>query len=222
MSAFFLLLITLTCLASRALTYTVEGQILSTEKMSAEFSKTKVVLNDGLYSALVTATGHFKIDDVPQGVYHLDVYEPTLKFRKYKLDVSTKKGGTIRALSRPFPGGEKRSERHPLTIEALAPEAYFRPRGGANPIAMILRNPIFLIMGVMAMVSLFAKPPSPEDQRKQELEQQRQQQQQQQQQQQPQVACVAQYDDDDDDVPPVMESKADESIHRRTRRGKHE
>ena len=116
------------------------------------------------------------------------MYEPKLKFRKYKVDVSSKKGGTIRALSKPFPGGEKKLESYPLIIQPQAPEVsatmvqprspvwefpasrfsqlnfvcfcsrkvYFRERTASNPIAMIFRNPIFLIMGVFAVLKLFA------------------------------------------------------------------
>ena len=98
-----------------------------------------------------------------EGIYHLDVYEPSFKFRKYKIDVSSKKGGTFRALSKPFPGGEKRVEKYPLVIEAIAPEVYFRQRSGSNPIAMVLRNPIFLIMGVFLLMKMFA--PSMEEQK---------------------------------------------------------
>ncbi len=90
------------------------------------------------------------------GVYHLDIYEPNLKFRKYKVDVSSRKGGTIRALSKPFPGGENKLETYPLGISPIAPETYFRVRSAANPLAMIFRNPIFLIMGVFALLKVFA------------------------------------------------------------------
>ena len=47
--------------------YDVVGQISTTQQLSPDFSKAKVVLNDGLYSSLVTTTGHFKIEDVPAG-----------------------------------------------------------------------------------------------------------------------------------------------------------
>lgn len=189
--------------------YNVEGQITTTQELTPDFTKTRVVLNDGLYTAYVNSMGHFEIEDVPAGVYHLDVYEPKLKFRKYKIDVSSKKGGTFRALSKPFAGGEKKMESYPLKIEAIGPEVYFRPRTGANPVAMIFRNPIFLIMGVFFLMRMFA-PTNPEDEK-------------------PAgspggsggEAAVAQAsNDDDDDVPPGLEETKQQNTRRR--RGKHD
>jgi len=49
--------------------YEVVGQITGNQQLSPDFSKTRVVLNDGLYSTFVTSTGHFKFDDVPVGPY---------------------------------------------------------------------------------------------------------------------------------------------------------
>jgi hypothetical protein len=47
--------------------FEVVGQISGTPQMSVDYLNTRVVLNDGLYSALVTSSGHFKIQDVPAG-----------------------------------------------------------------------------------------------------------------------------------------------------------
>lgn len=149
-------------LAFPAQAYEVVGQISSTQQLTVDFLNARVVLNDGLHTAFVSTTGQFKFEDIDPGMYHLDVYEPNLKFRKYKVDVSTKKGGTIRALSKPFPGGEKKMENYPLMIQAIAPEVYFKARGAANPLAMVFRNPIFLIMGLFAVLKVFAGSPAEE------------------------------------------------------------
>jgi len=135
----------------------------------------------------------------------LDVYEPKLKFRKYKIDVSAKKGGSLRALSKPFPGGEKKLESYPLVIQAIAPEVYFRDRGSMNPIAAILRNPIFLIMGVFALLKYFAGNVAEEPKDGDAAAQGGQ----------PQPGVAG---DDDDAAPSLLETKTSG----RSRRGKHD
>ena len=163
MSAALLLLACLGVLFGTASSYEVTGQVISHEQAPVDFFNTRVVLNDGLFSTLVTSSGHFKFEDIPARQYHLSVYSPNVKFRQYKVDVATKKGGTIRAVSRPFPGGEKKLETYPLQISPIGVEAYFRPKAGVNPLRMIFGNPLMLFGIVAFGLTYFSKSLLPEE-----------------------------------------------------------
>ncbi|KAI9490584.1 hypothetical protein BDB00DRAFT_538448 [Zychaea mexicana] len=144
------------CLVALAESATVTGSI-GINAILPDIKKlrptTRVALNGGAYSALVTANGQFEIPDVDTGSYVLEVQAIDYVFPKLRLDVVKDQGITRAAYTGYGTSFESRgySVEQPLELRAKAPATYFVERKGFNVLAMF-KNPMFLMIGFSALM----------------------------------------------------------------------
>ena len=133
----------------------------------------QVVMNDGSAAELKTLTrvdGSFALDNVPPGIYTLQVLSTRYHFGKYKVEVND---GRIRAVFYPYVGAERVSAKHPLRIEPQSGRGYFEARPVVG-IGYFLKNPMMLMMLFsVGMMYLMPKmmPTDPEELKKLQEEQ---------------------------------------------------
>jgi len=134
----------------------------------------QVVLNDGSSLELQTMTrvdGSFALDNVPAGIYTLQVVSTMYHFGKYKLEVNG--AGRIRAVLYPYVGADRVSAKHPLRIAPQAQRGYFEARPVVG-LGYFLKNPMMLMMLFsVGMMYLMPKmmPTDPEELKKMQEEQ---------------------------------------------------
>jgi hypothetical protein len=134
----------------------------------------RVVLNDGSsvdHTTLTRVDGSFSLDNVPAGIYTLEVLSTRYHFGKYKIEVN--KAGRIRTVLYPYVGSERVSSKHPLKIVPQGGRGYFEARPVVG-IGYFLQNPMMLMMLFsVGMMYLMPKmmPTDPEELKKLQEEQ---------------------------------------------------
>ena len=133
----------------------------------------QVLLNDGSASDLTTMTrvdGSFSLDNVPPGIYTLQIMSTKFHFGKYKVEVTPNR---IRAVLYPYVGSDRVPAKHPLRIEPQGMRGYFEARPVVG-IGYFLKNPMMLMMLFsVGMMYLMPKmmPTDPEELKKIQEEQ---------------------------------------------------
>lgn len=142
----------------------IHGTVTLPPGAATPVSSVQLSLNggEGERFASVLVNGSFTFWNVPRGkTYMLEVLAPALTWPMYKLQVSAvgdgEGGDKIAVVEYKYPGAPKLASAYPLRIAPLpVPPVYFEERA-AMSIWSFLKNPQFLIMGVMALL-MFALP----------------------------------------------------------------
>ena len=128
---------------------------------------TKVVLNQGDYTAFSRFDGSFRFHDVPAGIYVVSVLSTEYHFGDIKIDV--RNDGRIRALLYAYPGAPKAPTAYPLVFRLQAQYKYFVPRPELNMLS-IFKHPMILMM-VPMMLMMFCLPKMMENMDPEEMKQ---------------------------------------------------
>ena len=143
------------CVSAHLITGTIDrkGNLL-------DYSKVKVVLNDGEYNALVDQAGHFKIA-VPNfaATYKLEVQNINFYFEPVVVDVLDEEfapGKFIKAYLFDLRNGKDFRLMYPLQLDPSSRLSYFEDRVPFDPTAY-LKNPFVWMIGLSLLMSTMMK-----------------------------------------------------------------
>merc|ERR1719460_461347 len=121
----------------------IDGKIIANPKLPLKIASSdiRVTLNQGAYNAFARRNGKFRFEDVPPGVYSLDVVHSSFVFPQYTLRVGEKH---VRASFVRFPGAMPQDVPTPLRIEPQSIANFFEARPKMSILGM-LRNPMLLM-----------------------------------------------------------------------------
>lgn len=130
---------------------TIEGRLQFPDTSAFNITR-RIVLNHGEISTYSRSDGTFALYNVPLGIHVLDVQCPVYHFAQIKIQLLEDE--PPKCLEYLFPGAKKQFAKYPLVLTSIAKYEYFEPRRGFS-IFSILKNPMFLMMGVSAILMLW-------------------------------------------------------------------
>lgn len=117
---------------------------------------TRVALNAGEQLTYSRLDGTFAFYNVPPGVHLIDVYNHEYMFSQVKIQLLPESMDAPKCIEYAYPGANKQSIPHPLTLTALAKYQYFEQRPGFS-IFSLLKNPMLLMM-IFSVGLMYAMP----------------------------------------------------------------
>jgi ER membrane protein complex subunit 7 len=114
----------------------------------------RITLNHDEYTTFSRNDGSFIIYNVGPGIHQLDIQNAAFHFPQIKVQLLEESMTTPKCLEYAYPGATKNPVPYPLVLTPYAAFNYFEQRKGFS-IFVILKNPMFLMMGFSALMMFF-------------------------------------------------------------------
>jgi len=103
--------------------------------------------NGGQLFTYTRSDGSFKFQDIPAGVFIIEVASNNYAYPNIRLDISARLSGKVRAR---YADDSTKAVKYPLRLQPLEPIQYFEERQGFN-LASLYKNQMVIMIGLLLL-----------------------------------------------------------------------
>lgn len=143
----------ISCFAATAvdiLTLPIEGRIEMPNSNFEPPTNQEITLNGDQFSTLSRRDGSFTFNDIPSGIYLLDVGSSAYLFPQMKIKISAE-NATITVVEYKYPGAKRLPSTYPIVLTAMTKLSYFQKRKQLSILGMVTGNPMIILMLIMGV-----------------------------------------------------------------------
>lgn len=140
--------------------YTIEGKVFLPENSQNDWeSRTKILVNGGLYRGFLKEDGTFAISNIPSGSYILEAVNPNYMYEPVRVEINSKGKFRARKVNH-IQTSQIIQVPYPLRLKTLGKFRYFQVREQwkitdflFNPMILMMVLPLLLIMVLPKMMN---------------------------------------------------------------------